>query len=311
MSVVSRAQLEASLSELCAHVENPIAGILGPRSEGWQLGGDLAVFVGGGRAALLQLAHPMVAHAIDHHSQTRADISGRFQRTFHNVFAMVFGDLPAALRAARRVHSVHERITGTFAERHGAFAAGTRYAANDVVALRWVHATLVDTTLVVREHLDGPLPRARADRYVVELNRFAALFGIPRDLLPSSRADHDAYMADMVASDQLAITPAAREMAHFLVGRNATQAPLGRLAEIVTAELLPPHLTHAFELRSSPRLAIAAMRSFAAIYSRLPSAMVRLPAHAEAIARLGGTPAPTWSAWTEKKLFGLATRLTK
>ncbi|CAN5736131.1 oxygenase MpaB family protein [soil metagenome] len=311
MSVVSRAQLEASLSELCAHVDTPVAGILGPHSAGWQVGGDLAVFVGGGRAALLQLAHPMVAHAIDHHSDTRADIGGRFHRTFHNVFAMVFGDLPAAIGAARRVHSVHERITGTFAEAAGSFPAGTRYAANDADALRWVHATLVDTTLIVRERLDGPLPRALADRYVVDLNRFAALFGIPRDLLPRSRAEHDDYMADMFASDRLAITPAAREMAHFLVGRHTKQSPLGKLAEIVTAELLPPHLTRAFELQSSPRLARAAMRSFATIYARLPAALVRLPAHADAIARIHGTSPSRWSAWTEKKLLGLAKQVAR
>ncbi|HEY4181561.1 MAG TPA: oxygenase MpaB family protein [Kofleriaceae bacterium] len=292
-------------------MEDARAGILGPQSAAWEIGGDLAVFVGGGRAALLQLAHPMVAHAIDHHSHTRADISGRFHRTFRNVFAMVFGDLPAALTAARRVHSVHERITGTFTERHGAFPAGTRYAANDADALRWVHATLVDTTLVVREHLDGPLPRVRADRYVVDLNRFAALFGIPRDLLPRSRAEHDDYMAAMFASDQLAVTPAAREMAHFLVGREQRQSPLGKLAEIVTAELLPSHLTRAFALRSSPRLARATMRSFAAVYARLPAAMVRLPAHADAIARLAGTAPSRWSTWTEKQLFGLAKSVTR
>src|SRR3954471_24568054 len=190
MPTVTREELEASLSDLCTHVEEPRAGILGPSSLAWQLGGDLAVFIGGGRAALLQLAHPMVAHAIDHHSKTRTDVVGRFQRTFRNVFAMVFGELDDAVRAARRVHSVHNRITGTFPHAIGSWPAGTVYHANDADALRWVHATLVDTTIVVRERLDGPLPESTKDRYVVELNRFAALFGIPKRLLPMCWADH-------------------------------------------------------------------------------------------------------------------------
>ena len=93
MSIVTRADLEASLAELARGVQDPHAGILGPRSIAWQVGGDLGVFLGGGRAALLQLAHPFVAYAVEQHSKTRADVVGRFQRTFRNVFAMVFGEL--------------------------------------------------------------------------------------------------------------------------------------------------------------------------------------------------------------------------
>src|SRR5687768_13655615 len=113
MAVVTREEHEASLAALAREVSDPHHGILGPRSVAWKLGGDLAVFLGGGRAALLQLAHPMVAYAVDHHSRTRADVVGRFQRTFRNVFAMVFGDLDAAFIAARRVHAIHSTIHGT------------------------------------------------------------------------------------------------------------------------------------------------------------------------------------------------------
>src|SRR5512134_1060202 len=101
--IVTREDLEASLLRLRETVADPRAGILGPQSIGWRIGADLALFLGGGRAALLQLAHPHVAHAVDQHSRTRADVVGRFQRTFRNVFAMVFGDLDDAFAAARRV----------------------------------------------------------------------------------------------------------------------------------------------------------------------------------------------------------------
>jgi len=173
------------------------------------------VFLGGGRAALLQLAHPMVAHAIDHHSRTRSDVVGRFQRTFRHVFSMVFGELDDALIAARRVHAIHMRVHGEISETIGSWPAGTRYHANDADALRWVHATLADTTIVVREHLDGALPISIKDRYIVELNRFAALFGIPRELLPSSWSDHASYMASMLGSDRLAVSASAREIEYF------------------------------------------------------------------------------------------------
>ena len=312
MPTVTRDQLEASLSDLCTHVRDPRAGILGPDSIAWQLGGDLGVFIGGGRAALLQLAHPMVAHAIDHHSKTRTDVVGRFQRTFRNVFAMVFGELDDALRAARRVHAIHARISGTITDAIGGWPAGTAYHANDADALRWVHATLADTTITVRERLDGPLPIAIKDRYMVELNRFAALFGIPKALLPDSWTAHARYMAEMIASDRLAISASAREMGQFLFGRGLglTQPPLGRVAEAMSAALLPPHLADAFGLRSSPRLVDAGLAAFRTVYRRLPATVIKIPARAEAERRLVGQPPGRFSAWTERQLFGLAHRAT-
>src|ERR1051325_4635924 len=112
--IVTRADLEVSLAALRTQIPDPSAGILGPRSIGWQIGGDLAVFLGGGRAALLQLAHPFVAYAIAQHSHTRDD----------------------AFAAARRVHAVHSAIHGTIPPAIGGWPAGARYHANDADALR-------------------------------------------------------------------------------------------------------------------------------------------------------------------------------
>lgn len=311
MAIVTRAQLEASLAELRGEIHDPREGILGPRSLTWRLGGDLGVFLGGGRAALLQLAHPLVAHAIDHHSRTRADVAGRFQRTFRHVFAMLFGELDDALRAARRVHAIHARIHGELPEAIGGWLAGTPYHANEVEALRWVHATLVDTTIVVRELLDGALPIALKDRYVVEHNRFAALFGIPRDHRPTSWAAHAAYVRDMLASDRLAVAACAREMGQFLFGRGVAAQPwLGRIAEAVSASLLPPHLADGFGLRRSPRAVRAGLAVFRSVYGQLPRRLVAIPARANALERLAGRGPSRLAAWSERQLFGLARRAT-
>lgn len=304
-------ELEASLAQLRAHIADPRAGILGPRSVAWELGSDIGLFLGGGRAALLQLAHPFVAFAIDQHSRTRTDVVGRFQRTFRNVFTMVFGELDDAFTAARRVHAIHTRIHGTLPIDVGGWPTGTPYHANDAGSLRWVHATLVDTTLVVRERLDGPVAIELKDRYVIEMNRFAALFGIPEAMLPDSWAAHAAYMARMLASDRLAVAPCAREMARFLVGRGGgAQPPLGRVSEAITHELLPAHLAEQFELRASPRSARAGLAAFGAFYRRLPRRAVSVPAATDARRRLAGQAPSRVAAWTERQLFGLAHRAT-
>jgi uncharacterized protein (DUF2236 family) len=309
MAIVTRADLEASLAELASAVQDPHEGILGPRSIAWQIGGDLGVFLGGGRAALLQLAHPFVAYAVEQHSQTRADVVGRFQRTFRNVFAMVFGELDDAMFAARRVHQIHTRIHGTIPIDVGAWRAGTPYHANDADALRWVHATLVDTTMLLREKLDGPLPIARKDAYMVEMNRFAALFGIPRALLPTSWADHAAYMARMIP--QLAVAPVARDIAAFLMGRTGTaQPPLGRLVEALTATLLPGDLAAQFGLRRSRLPLGALLAALAPVYRQLPARVVAIPARSAAKRRLAGLPPSRLSAWAERQLFGLSRQVT-
>lgn len=309
--IVTRADLEASLAELRRRIPDPRAGIFGPRSIAWQIGGDAAVFLGGGRAALLQLAHPMVAHAIAQHSHTRADVAGRFQRTFRHVFAMVFGDLDDAFAAARRVHAIHSRIRGEIPEAVGAWPAGAPYHANDAEALRWIHATLVDTTLVVRERLDGALPDAVKDAYVTEMNRFAALFAIPPALLPRSHREHAAYLRDMLASDRIAVASCARDMARFLVGRGGERQPaLGRLTEAITALLLPAPLTAQFALRPAPRTADTALATLAAIHRRLPEVVRGIPARSTAERRLAGRVPSRFDAWAERRLFGLARHAT-
>jgi uncharacterized protein (DUF2236 family) len=314
MSIVTRDELEIALTELAHEVIDRREGIFGPRSVAWRIGGDLAVFLGGGRAALLQLAHPMVAYAVHDHSQARDDVVGRFQRTFRAVFAMVFGELDEAFAAARRVHAIHTRIHGVLDRDVGSWRAGTPYDANDADALRWVFATLVDTTVVMRELLGGELPLAIRDGYIVEMNRFGRLFGIPRALLPRDFADHAAYMTAMFASDRLAVAPCAKQMATFLLGRgDARQPPLGRVAELMTVLLLPPHLAEQFGLsrarvsRAALRAALAAVAPF---YGRLPPAWRAIPAHAQARRRLEGREPSRVAAWAERELFGLSRRVT-
>lgn len=310
---VTRDDLEAALAALAADVRDPRAGLYGPESRLWRYAGDLGVFLGGGRAALLQLAHPMVAYAVDHHSRARRDVLGRFQRTFRHVFAMAFGSFDDALASARRVHTIHTRVRGTLPAAVGAWPAGLPYAANDVEALRWVHATLADTTIAVRRRLGTRFAPGELDRYVIEMNRFAALFGIPRELQARTWAEHERYMAEMF--ERLAVAPVALEMSRFLLGRGGPgpQPALGRLAELLAAALLPPRLVAGFELpysRADRALVAVAFATLGRAYQRLPRQLVAIPAHAEARRRLAGKPPSALLAWAERTLYGLSKRVT-
>jgi uncharacterized protein (DUF2236 family) len=301
--VVDRAQLEASLTRLTAEVADANAGIHGPGSASWQLERDAVIFLGGGRAALLQLAHPFVAYSIAEHSRTKDDVVGRFQRTFDNVFAMSFGPLDHALRSARRVHAIHTRIHGVLGEDAGAFVRGSGYHANDPDALRWVWATLVDSVIAVYDAIGEPVPMTLRDDYYRGSRRFARLFGISDDAIPATWADFARYVARTVASSTITVTAPARHIAGFLfAGR------LGGATQLVTAAMLPALVRDQFGLRyrDRERAAFAAIiASVRAMRIVTPRAAWDLPAYRNAVRRLDGLAPSGWSQWLERRLFAL------
>ena len=291
MGIVSRDELEVGLARAAAATRDHRAGIYGPGSLSWEINREVIQMWGGGRAILLQLAHPFVAHAVDQHSHTRTDARGRFQRTFANVFAMAFGDLDHAFRAARRVHAIHTRVHGEIDEDVGVWRRGTRYHANDVGALLWVHATLVDTAIVVREALFGALDAYRAERFYQEQKRFAYLFGIPDEAMPADHPAFRAYMERMLGSGEIAVGRPAREIARFvLAAPTPALGPVMDWYQVMTAGLLPASLRGEFGLRFGGleravyRASVAAMRPAIKV---LPRRLRYFPGYLEAEARLG------------------------
>jgi uncharacterized protein (DUF2236 family) len=100
-SPVSREDIAQLWATVADRTSDSRSGIFGPSSIGWKVNRESAVFLGAGRAALLQLAHPWVAAALDQHSNLRADPLGRFHNTFRVVFTMIFGTLEQALATSR------------------------------------------------------------------------------------------------------------------------------------------------------------------------------------------------------------------
>jgi uncharacterized protein (DUF2236 family) len=295
MAVVTRSDLERRIEQVRAQVRDPRAGLYGPCSVSWKVNREAVVMLGGGRAALLQLAHPYVAHAIDQHSATRSDPIGRFQRTFAHVFAMVFGDLDHAIESARRVHRIHADIEGSIREDVGAFRKGHRYFANDTEALFWVHATLVDSALLIYEMIVGPLAAHERERYYAESRLFAYLFGIPDEVMPADFAAFRAYVERMMESNVIAVGEPARQMQRFLFRPpRAVHAPLVAWYRIFTAGLLPPRLRRGFELPFGPREEAIFRRSIPWLRAArriTPRRLRYFPDYVEACLRIAGKPA--------------------
>lgn len=293
MPTVSEADLERRLTLVVHAATGEIAGVFGSNSVIWRIDREAAIFLGAGRALLLQLAHPWVAAAIARHSQTLDDPIGRFHRTFQVVFTMVFGTTGQALGAARRLHQRHAEIGGILAENAGAFAAGSSYRANDVAALRWVHATLTETALVAYQLVNPPLSIEDRERYYAETRLFAALFGIPEGALPGNWADFAGYVEEMLASDHLTVSEPAAGIAATLFAGAGWRPPYWYRA--LTASLLPARLRDGFGLPFGPaerRAAERALITLRCIHPRLPARLRYVAPYHEACARLAGRPHP-------------------
>jgi uncharacterized protein (DUF2236 family) len=261
----------------------------------WRVDREAAIFLGAGRALLLQLAHPWVAAAIGQHSHAFADPIGRFHRTFSVVLTMVFGRLEQSLDAARRLHRRHAAITGTMPQSAGPFAAGSSYCANSVPALRWVHATLTETALMAYTLVLPAPTRAEREQYYDESRLFAALFGIPQSSLPASWRAFSTYVEAMMQSDILTVTDSARVMAHRLLAGTDTWLPIPASYRHLTARLLPPRLRQAFALSYGPAEQRAARNLIARlrrVYPLLPGRLRYVGPYQEAEQRLAGSLQP-------------------
>jgi uncharacterized protein (DUF2236 family) len=206
--------------------------------------GETALLLGGGRALLMQIAHPMVAAGVADHSAFRRDVFGRLANTLDLTLTVAFGDSEQRRRAAARVEDTHRRVIG---ERDG-----HAYSALDPELLRWVHATLVDSALATYERFVGRIaPGARA-RYHEEMKRQAEAFGVPPEAAPRTYDEFRAYVDGMVAT--LEVTEEARRLSSDVIDLPVSPAlaPVAWLWRLVTTGLLPPRLREAFGLPWRP-----------------------------------------------------------
>ncbi len=288
---VPASELDRLLAGLKKSVAAPEEGIFGPASISWKINRESALFLAAGRAALLQLAHPWVGAAIAQHSRTLNDPIGRFHHTFRVIFTMVFGPVEHAFAAARQLHRLHQRIAGTLPEAAGGFQQGTAYEANEISALRWVYATLVDSAVVAYELMFPPLSDAEREQYIIESLRMAALFGISHEHLPGTWAGFREYLDTTVASDTLGVSVATRRLAQRLQDGADLMVGPPFWYRALTAELLPVRIREEFALPYGPReqgSASRALRILRRVYTRMPAALRFIGPYIEAQNRLRG-----------------------
>ncbi len=241
-----------------------------PASAIWAVNRELALLLGGGRALLLQVAHPLIAAGVEEHSAFGHDPLGRLARTLEPMYALVFGPGHASDRAAERLRRVHAAVRGVLREAVGPYPAGAAYDAADPALRLWVHATLIDTGLLVYSRFVRPLSVAAAERYYDDSRELARLVDVPSSLVPPTLAAFRGYMSQQVGGDVLAAGPAARGIARAIFRPPAAPVlrPLGPVVEWLTAGLLPAPVRDLYGYRWTPARE-RALGAFAAVVRRL------------------------------------------
>jgi uncharacterized protein (DUF2236 family) len=215
-------------------------GLFPPGSVARRVNAQTVLLLGGGRALLLQLAHPLVAAGVADHSDFLRDPVGRLVNTLDLTLTVAFGDEAQRAAATARVRETHRRVTG---ER-----AGVPYRALDPELLLWVHATLVDSAIVTYERFVGRIgPTARV-RYHEEMDRQAVAFGVPERALPPSDRAFRRYVEETIRS--LDVGAEARRLGHAVLHPPAPAVlrPLAPALRLVTTGLLPDRIRHGYRL---------------------------------------------------------------
>lgn len=230
---------------------SPDPGLFGPASEAWRLDREAMLLLGAGpRALLLQIAHPAVAAGVAEHSDFRTDPWRRLDGTLRSYLRIIYGSTAAARGEIRWLNELHRTVVG----------AG--YRARDPELSLWVHATLVESTLVAYDAWLAPIGRDRAVRFYAETVPIGRAFGVPASMLPADLDAFESYVAGQLASTG-PIRPGvtARELAAAILHPPLPGVPGGlpipaRLYDWTlwpAIGLLPPSVREGFGFAWGPR----------------------------------------------------------
>ena len=281
---VSRVASQDLLDSLERLPGEPGHGFFGPGSVTWRVNRESAVFLGAGRAALLQLAHPWVAAALAQHSNLLNDAIGRFHSTFRVLYTMLFGTRAQATESSKQLYRLHAGIRGDL-------PSGEHYEANETAALRWVYATLVESAIMAYEFVLPPLTLSERGQYYAESKRMAALFGISPEALPEDWTGFLQYTASMFASPELSVDAGALALSRSVMSGAGTWIRPPHWYAALTAYWMPPRLRAAFALAFGAREEEAvhwAGRWLPRMYPSIPGRLRYVGPFHEANARLRG-----------------------
>jgi len=208
----------------------------GPGSAFWRINGDVAVLLGGGRALLMQLAHPLVARGVAQHSDFRRHPVRRLYRTLMLTSRIAFATGERRRNAVGAINRAHASVRGP------------GYSALNPQLLLWVHATLVDSALSAYRTFVAPISEPDAEAFYQDSIEAGLALGIPRQLFPVDLAAFEGYVAAMLQNEAVPTIEAEELAASVLCPLRWLPRPIFAPINQVTAGLLPDVLRRSYGL---------------------------------------------------------------
>jgi uncharacterized protein (DUF2236 family) len=233
---------------------HPVLGFYGPDTMMWRINREAVLLGAGPTALLLQIAHPLVAEGVAHHSTFEADPFRRLHGTIRTTMDLVFGDGRASERAVRRLNGIHAGVRGESLDPRAAALAGG-YRALDPELLLWVQATLIVTSVHAYQRWVGPLSGAEREQFWQEARRVGVRLGIPLTMSPADWPALTAYWRRMLAPEgPIQVTATARRLATLIVRPPLplVPSPLVDLLALPGLALLPSRVRDDFGIGWSP-----------------------------------------------------------
>lgn len=208
----------------------------------------------GQRALLIGALEPltytgtMLSTAAGDHPFTRLARTAKIQET------VFLGTKAEADKVLAAVHRLHERIKGELPEAAGAHPAGSAYSAFEPELMLWTLAVIADSGRLMYETMVRPLSPREREALWQDYVRFGELFDLPREAVPGSYLEFQAWFEEKLASPDLHATEHALEMAPLV----AFEQPVpwharGNIAvqNLVIKGTLPPRVREIFGIRWS------------------------------------------------------------
>jgi uncharacterized protein (DUF2236 family) len=206
------------------------------------------MLLGGGRALILQVAHPTVAAGVDRFSDYETAPWKRLTGTLDLYMRVVYGGRhESAAQAGRRLRELHKPIRGVD-------ASGRRWNALDPAAFHWVHATLVESMVEMLARFGRPLTALERELLYEEMREVGKLYGLRERDMPPDWTSFEAYFARVIR-DELQDSATLRRVIDSIFHPAKPPAlpvprvvwalasrPASELVRLITVGTLPPVL---------------------------------------------------------------------
>jgi len=140
----------------------------------------------------------------------------RLARTAKLQEAVLLGTREEADCAIASVRRLHERVEGSLPLAAGRHPPGTHYAAHDPELMLWTLAVIADSARVMFELFVHLLSEDERELLWRDYMLFGELFGLPRQDMPDSYREFNAWMGARLRSADLHATPHALEVAPLM-----------------------------------------------------------------------------------------------